>query len=76
MKPYKPNIIALNHSKQTYLDSQYYRSVMHEGQDTSLIYKILNLFSSSDNDENVANLRSFPVDIRALELSWIINDEN
>jgi hypothetical protein len=22
------------------------------------------------------NLRSFPVDIRALELSWIINDEN
>ena len=44
MKPYKPNIIALNDSKQTYLDSQYYRSAMHEGKDTSLINKIFSLF--------------------------------
>ena len=76
LKPYKPSIIALNDSKQTYLDSQYFRSVMHEGQDTSLVNKILNLFSSGNNDENLVNLRSFPVDIRALELSWIIHDEN
>ena len=39
-------------------------------------YNDANSNESSDNDENVANLRSFPVDIRALELSWIINDEN
>ncbi len=68
-------MIAINDSKQTYLDSVYFKEVMHEGQDVSLLRKIQNFFTQSNNFESTS-LRSFPVSIQALELAWIIEDKD